>query len=50
MNVKCTFKNIDWSQSLADYTAERFEKVKKLELKPVNVSVTFGAQGHLKCA
>ncbi|MCC7406187.1 MAG: ribosome-associated translation inhibitor RaiA [Bdellovibrionales bacterium] len=48
MKVSCQFKSLQWSDALVDYTEEKLQKVKKFELKPIQVHVTFSAERHRK--
>ena len=50
MKFDIRFKGIEYSDSLAQYTQERFDKLHKFELKPVKANVTFSSQRHQKCA
>ncbi|MCB0384834.1 MAG: ribosome-associated translation inhibitor RaiA [Bdellovibrionales bacterium] len=48
MKVSCQFKSLQWSDALVDYTEEKLQKVKKFELKPIQVHVTYSAERHRK--
>lgn len=50
MKFDIRFKGIEYSESLAQYTEERFDKIQKFEMKPVKVNVTYSTQRHHKCA
>ncbi len=49
MKLNSNFKNLDWSQSLVDYAAERFSKIEKVELKSLNVHMVVSAERHKRC-
>lgn len=46
MRVKCTYKNLDASQSLTQYTEERFEKLVKFESAFFAAHIVFSSQRH----
>jgi putative sigma-54 modulation protein len=46
MKFDVRFKGIDYSESLESYVIERFEKLKKFEIKPLKVQVTFSEQKY----
>lgn len=48
MKLDCKFHSLDYSQSLVDFTEKRFQKLKKYEMKPVDVHVTYSADRHNK--
>lgn len=50
MKFDVRFKGIDYSDSLASYVSEKFEKLKKFEIKPLRVQVTFYDEKHEKIA
>ena len=50
MNYNYKFKNLDWSDHLVAYAEDKFEKLKKFELKPVSIHLTFSKERHNKYA
>ncbi len=48
MKLDCQFKSLDYSESLKEYAEEALQKLKKFEMKPVNVQIIFSAQRHKK--
>src|SRR5687768_14470693 len=50
--MKCNvrFKGIQSSQSLIEYAQERFDKLKKFEIKPTVVNVTFSEARYERIA
>lgn len=48
MRVKCTYKNLDASESLTEYTEERFEKLVKFEAAFFAAHAIFSSQRHKK--
>ncbi|MCB0420458.1 MAG: ribosome-associated translation inhibitor RaiA [Bdellovibrionales bacterium] len=48
MKLDCKFHSLDYSQALVDFTEKRFQKLKKFEMKPVDVHVTYSADRHNK--
>lgn len=50
MKFDIRFKGIEYSDSLAQYTEERFEKIHKYEIKPIKINVTYSSQRHIKLA
>lgn len=48
MKLDCKFKNLDWSESLVDYARTKFEKLAKVELKPLKVHMFVSAERHKK--
>ncbi len=46
MQFDVKFKGIDHSDSLENYVRERCEKLKKFEIKPIRVHVTFSLVRH----
>lgn len=50
MKFSVKFKGIDHSVALISYIEEKFEKLKKFEIKPITVHVTFCEDGYAKKA
>lgn len=50
MNYDIKFKSIEYSESLAEYVRERFEKLERFAIRPITVHVTFSHQRHMKIA
>ena len=50
MKFDVKFKSIDYSEPLANYVEERFEKLAKFEIKQVTVHVTFSEERHSRRA
>lgn len=48
MKVSCQFKSLQWSDALVEYTEDKLQKVRKYELKPIQVHVTYSAERHRK--
>jgi putative sigma-54 modulation protein len=48
MKLDCQFKSLDYSEALKLYAEDAIQKLKKFEMKPVNVQVIFSAQRHEK--
>jgi len=48
MRFDCKFKHLEHSDSLVEYTESRFQKIKKFELKPTDVHITFSEERHKK--
>lgn len=46
MKFNHKFRNMKWSDELVEYVEDRCQKLKKYELKPVNVSITFTAERY----
>lgn len=50
MRFAVKFRGLSHSSALVGYVEERFEKLKKFEIKPIKVQVTFYEEGHNKKA
>lgn len=49
MKLECQFRNVDWSDSLVDYTRDKLEKMSKVEVKDFVVHLVVSNQKHKRC-
>ena len=46
MNVNVTFRNIETTQALKDYSQQKLEKVRKVLVKAINADVVLSTERH----